>query len=420
MNLNDLADHICEQCGMVEAEDTAAAKLFLQRRLQMIWDSQLWRSSLVEATMTLDPDGTSTLAGSVWIPSRGTLLLPSVIQRVLAARTDAHTLSVATLESYHRTDSNRLDLSGDPTEFQVLSPAVWEAAAAIGLYTYYADSGDAAKDITLLLSEDGVTRTTSVINPTATGLPSAFKTRTAVDTARIVFSANKAATTGDITVKDGAHTALIPSDATYSDERTGTYDITGLRNGTTYTWTAGNAVFLFETTPEAVVTAILPGDFTVNSANTYTLQGPTNVNPVGPYDPVLITATVAVKTNVLFTIAAAAHTADVRQRIRLTGMPSVATTLRVLGKIACPVLGEYDDIPINGAEPALIAFGRGDMLLRQRQHGKAQIALQEGAMLLAALARAETFQQASRNQIVPDNGFGDEAVCSCGSPFCSA
>ena len=97
----------------------------------------------------------------------------------------------------------------------------------------------------------------------------------------------------------------------------------------------------------------------------------------------------------------------IRQRVRLTALPTQAATLRVLGKTACPVLGDYDVFPINNVESCLIAFVRGDMLLRQRQHGKAQLAQQEGATLLAQLARSEAFQQASSFRIVPDNGFGD-------------
>ena len=97
-----------------------------------------------------------------------------------------------------------------------------------------------------------------------------------------------------------------------------------------------------------------------------------------------------------------------RQRIRLTSIPTLATTLRVLGKTACPVLGDYDDMPINNVEPCLLAFARGDMLLRQRQHGKAQIAQQEGAALLAQLQRSEAYQQAQNFRIMPDNGFGGD------------
>jgi hypothetical protein len=110
----------------------------------------------------------------------------------------------------------------------------------------------------------------------------------------------------------------------------------------------------------------------------------------------------------VLTLAATDTSAPVRQRVRLSAIPQLATTLRVLGKTGCPVLGDYDTMPINNVEPALIAFSRGDMLLRQRQHGKAQLAQQEGTLLLAQLARSEVFQQAANHQIMPDNGFGGD------------
>src|SRR5579872_7273257 len=113
MTLTDLANHICEQCGMNDSDDVAAAQMFLQRRLEMIWNSQLWRCSLLEATLTLNPDGTSTLADTVWIPSRGTLLLPTAIDSVLAVRADTHAMTVAGLESYYRADTDWLNLQGD-------------------------------------------------------------------------------------------------------------------------------------------------------------------------------------------------------------------------------------------------------------------------------------------------------------------
>lgn len=116
--------------------------------------------------------------------------------------------------------------------------------------------------------------------------------------------------------------------------------------------------------------------------------------------------------NYLITVSLGAEEqhAPARARIRLTSAPAQATALRVLGKAGCPVLGDYDEMPINGIESCLIAFVRGDMLLRQRQHGKAQMAMQEGAVLLAGVERAEVFQQASRHQIIPEDGFGADSL----------
>jgi hypothetical protein len=100
--------------------------------------------------------------------------------------------------------------------------------------------------------------------------------------------------------------------------------------------------------------------------------------------------------------------APVHQRIRLTEAPQVSINLRVLGKGKCPILGPYDSAPITNAEPALMAFARGDLLLRQRQFGKAALAQQEGAALLKELVESEAFQQAGEFRIQPDAGFGSD------------
>ena len=167
MNLTELSSFVCEQCGMTADEDLWAAKLFIQRRLQMIWNSQLWRAALVEASLTVSPDGTSTLADSVWIPSRGTLLLPSDIQTVLGVRTSGHALNVASLESYFRTDADLLAMQGDPAEFQVLRPAVWEFDAATDI-AVLSDSGEESTGYGIDTSADGVkiTATQGLFNST--------------------------------------------------------------------------------------------------------------------------------------------------------------------------------------------------------------------------------------------------------------
>ncbi|MDE2105573.1 MAG: hypothetical protein KGL39_50570, partial [Patescibacteria group bacterium] len=105
MNLTQLAAHICEQAAMNDTDDVSAAMMFLQRRLEMIWNSQLWRSSLVEATLTVNPDGTTNMPTAIWLPSAATLLLPPAFASVIAIRTDSHAMNVASLESYFRSDT---------------------------------------------------------------------------------------------------------------------------------------------------------------------------------------------------------------------------------------------------------------------------------------------------------------------------
>ncbi|HEX7652562.1 MAG TPA: hypothetical protein VF607_03585, partial [Verrucomicrobiae bacterium] len=117
------------------------------------------------------------------------------------------------------------------------------------------------------------------------------------------------------------------------------------------------------------------------------------------------------------TFAAGQVSLNQHVRVRLTSIPNLATHLRVLGKTSCPVLTDYDVMPINNVEPGLMAFARGDMLMRSRQHGKASIAQQEGATLLAQLTRSEAYQTANRFQVQPDNGFGGHLGLAPGNSY---
>lgn len=46
MTLSDMASYICTKTGQSDADSVAAAKTFLARRYQMLWDAALWKESL--------------------------------------------------------------------------------------------------------------------------------------------------------------------------------------------------------------------------------------------------------------------------------------------------------------------------------------------------------------------------------------
>lgn len=476
MTLTDMANHICTQCGMTDTDDLSAAQMFLQRRLEMIWNSQLWRDSLVEALLTVNPDGSTTLEDTVWLPSIGVLLLPSAIEKVIAARTDVLKLEVASLESYFRSDYDWLSYQGTPTDFQVLSPCVWQFSAPATLALGIANAADA-----------NVTATVRTVD--ASGVSCSQSTVTLASPQSATFQAErvdtiaKAATQGNVTLVEIAPLSLSGISYTGSPQPTATVPVTA---GQTYQITPGaneNGIVLVNGTQTIVlqtgvlvtVTAQgvellfeyanllgganltfggglseysrlvgsgnynfvwganetqgqLPGQqnvFNPGAGTVTTFSVPNNESLVmtlfGPAgDPVTaafyatasglaLTATINAIT-VLETIQAACNTAPLHQRIRLTQIPNVSTNLRVLGKKKCPILGVYDVAPITNVEPSLMAFARGDLLLRQRQFGKAALAQQEGATLLKELANDEAIQQAANFRIDPDNGFGSDSI----------
>lgn len=483
MTLTDLANHICTQTGMTDTDDVAAAQMFLQRRLEMIWAAALWRDSLLEATLTINPDGTTTLADSYWIPERSVLLLPAAIEKVIAARINTNTLEVASLESYYRTDTDWLNYQGTPFEFQILKPVVMEWASAqsvSALDTNAADTG-ATPSIACQYSysPDGVTITNGTVGVNGQ-ITDSGGTRSA--TMLQLFTFSKPPTQGNVALRfsvpvnaagitySGPAQPVATMPVTQGQVYTitpganengvllvnGTQTLT-LQTGTAVTVTAQGAQLLFEypnlisasaaydqngqfevgANPNASYVLVWganeanvnppDGLFTVNpgAGQTSSFSPTSNQQPYAlfasvnsqPGIPVTaqwyaaggapLTATI-INVVTFATITANCNNAPTHQRIRLTEAPQVSINLRVLGKGRCPIMGPYDTVPITNSEPALMAFARGDLLLRQRQAGKASLAQQEGATLLKALIEAEAFHQGGEFRIQPDGGFGQD------------
>ena len=397
MNLTDLANHICQQCGMTDTDDVSAARMFLQRRLEMIWNSQIWRCSLVEATLTINPDGTCTLADTTWNPSSSTLMLPSVIDSVLAVRADNHAMTVASLESYYRTDTDWLKMQGDPYDFQVLAPLAFDLGQPTNIN--FAATGDDQKlSVAATVSPDGQRKTSSSITLSATGI---FNGITGAGWAGVqqILSASKPPTQNPVILSAWGKNEIIVRNLSATTAMQCTVTDSG-GNVTNFTLAPGQSQ-TFETS----ISSINVADGSGSSASTsgVNLTGILNITdgPNTSNTPNIVT---------LATMQPGDTNLPLHQRIRLATQPQVSTNLRILGKGTCPVLADYDTPPINNVEPALMAFARGDLLLRSRQHGKAALAQQEGAALLKQLADSEAFQQANNFRVVPDAGFGADTV----------
>lgn len=443
MNLTDLANHICEQCGMKDTGDVSAAKMFLQRRLEMIWGTQIWRSSLIEGVMTVSPDGSCTLANTIWVPSRGTLLLPPEFNTVLAVRTSGHALNVASLESYYRKHDNPLDMSGDPTEFQLLKPIAWEFANNNNIIFCAEDATTTVKVSTTADSVTQIANTlTGLVNLSTFTIP--LPTKGVVNSVQIIRNASADKAFNLYALNEASATLwpqatiqiTIPASAVlcgWNVSPTLKFFIVECTNpdgSTNRLYEATNMDSYAESNDQwdpwdgrSDIVLTLPIGCTNPVISLYNLVGEViasagGINSNTATIPAGVSSILFNCTNNVFSfittfgysliLSSTDGSCPTRQRIRLTSLPSIATTLRVLGKTNCPVLGDYDTMPINGVEPCLMAFARGDMLLRQRQHGKASMAQNEGTALLAQLARSEAFQQASHHRIVPDNGFGGD------------
>jgi hypothetical protein len=167
MNLSDLATYICTKVNQSEAEDVAACKTFLTRRMQMIWNVALWKDALVAFEQTLSPTGYTPT--STWLPTKGVLLCPPIIERVVAARLQSNRLSVQRQEYYFCIDYDSFAKQGKATEFVLLPKCVWQTDSAIPMVLTAAEApaDSSAANTIEVLSSDGISVTRLVVYSTA-------------------------------------------------------------------------------------------------------------------------------------------------------------------------------------------------------------------------------------------------------------
>lgn len=296
MNLANLADLICETVRKPDSDSIAAAKNYLKRRDQMLWDGNLWRDSLFTFTQSLDPATDTLLAAS------GIALLPRAIDRVLAVRLSDQTLPVQNLERYFMDTLDAFAQTGKPVEFALLSPVIWQSATSRNVQVVGSAAGD-------------------------------------VDVQFRYIDAN-------------------------DEPQSETFQLT--------------------TTPVPYGAKVIEG-----------LEKPPSTGS--------LTLSVVTGGTVIETMAAADTTLVPKQRIQLLPVPTEALTIRCLVKKRyVPIESDYQEPQLRQAENVLIAYATGDMLRRSNKYGMANEAYAEGAALLAKLENIEFFQQAQRQQLVPE------------------
>jgi hypothetical protein len=92
---------------------------------------------------------------------------------------------------------------------------------------------------------------------------------------------------------------------------------------------------------------------------------------------------------------------DGKRKARVFPTPTSATALLIVGKRTLVPLNGSDTPVLRGIDNALIAFVQSDMLEKQRQYGKAQAKVQEGAAMLDQMRKLENEQSARQSRVVP-------------------
>ena len=275
----------------------------------------------------------------------GIVLMPQQIDRVVALRTAQSSVRVHGLEDFYRTDFNEFTQTGMTTgEFAMLDP-VW-----------FSCRPDPA-----FFADHAAGRIPS--GSTLTG-PNAF----------VTISSNNAADTAPIKV----------------------------------VWRDNNDRYVL-TAPKPVT--LTPGDgsgfLEVEAVFKPVTQGTVSVLSNTP-QPVADTDLIINITSTLGSLAPASTRSPQHQRVRLFAIPTEPFSLMALGKKPFVPLDYATEKPlIKNLDNCLIAFGTADLLQRARQFGKAAQQMQEGAALLAELAKLEVLQATNNSRFVPDGGYGD-------------
>lgn len=128
MNIADLAALVCETVRKPDSDSLSACKNYLKQRDQMLWDGNLWRDSLVMLSTSLDPDATFDVANNPLVATNGVVLLPRLIQKVLAIRKTSGPVPVQVLERFFMDSLDAFNQTGEPVEFSLLSPVVLQLA----------------------------------------------------------------------------------------------------------------------------------------------------------------------------------------------------------------------------------------------------------------------------------------------------
>lgn len=387
MNLAALTEFVCTKGQMVGTADIAAAKLFLAKRYELIWNSYLWKDSLVMVDVTVDPDNADNAEGIV--------LMPEIIDRVVAIRTADRSVKVTGLETFYREDFDKFASHGTPYEFAILSPVwfIWRGTTGLQVQ-----------------AQEGVT--VKLVWRNSEGVK--FDQNLALtDAQAALLNANQAANGQEdtnVVVLSGAGSAVANGTYTFDGEK-----YVG-SNGLTIENLGG--VWTVVETGDWLYTAASPdGPYAVSDsgiapapASSYGTKCRIEIEAM--FKPVTTNA-VAINPQHSYndaggSLAAASTRSPSYQRVRLFYIPQVETTLKVLGKRKCSALTfDQEEPEIRNLENCLIAFALGDLWARRRQMGKANQFYQEGTALLKELAKLETMQAAHNSRFIPDAGAGD-------------
>lgn len=424
MNLGQIATAIGQRLAIITSDPTsrdgAAVRSFLTLRHDQLYRSFLWKDSVVEYVLPVDP-GATYLPTSNYMPSKGRVILPSIIQHVLGTRYGCRTLNIQRPMIYYSADYHRFMNSGCAREFTLLPPCVWEFDVFVIAVLTISNAADSNLPVTVdYLESDEISVNRVSVQP-------AFNPD-------YLNSVNIATT-------DRVDNILKPITQ-------GQYLLQVFNYGVTFTNSSGFDVDLQLidesgnqtnfTVLNGATTALYAGVYVqVNYSDTNGSSGTVAGSIAGLFDYTGVFDPTQAYSPFNFTIQSyrisVAQTSDLSfqkcQRIQLVGSPLTSNTasqnLHVLAKRTVPPFSSDLDVPgINGLDGVLFLLAYYDMLQRDERGGtsEAQAALMEAVGpnflspaagqqgkpggWLGKLIEEEVIQAAYNSRVLPEHGFG--------------
>ena len=405
-------------------------------RHDQLYRSFLWKDSIVEFVTSISPS-TTYVPTANYMPTKGRVILPSIIQQVLGVRLGHHALNVQRPMLYYRADYSRFLNNGCVHEFELLSSCVWEFDTVQNLTLIGSSSTDNGLSVTIdQLSSDEVSIARNVL-ALATG-------GTALSATDRIDNIIKPATVDTVSLLSGysnPSTVSVNGVTCYTE-----FTISGTIFGdgdyvwdsVSSTWKAVNGLGL---TNNAKVDSI-NGGWEINAASINASLISLTSNNFPPYDqsqqwtfdlawteaggtkpPVFVLPIIPVY-SIVYTLQPTDTVAPKCQRIQLVSIPKTTSqrseSLHVLGKRNTPPFAADTDVcGINGLDGVLVALAYYDFKQRDESGGSADAAtaLNEavGPRFLTAgvpggflgkLIEEEVIQAAYNCRIVPQYGFG--------------
>jgi len=422
MNLLEIATVIGQRLGTNTSDpnsrDGQAVRAFTKMRHDQMYRAFLWRDSLIEYAVPIDPNAANYLPTNPYLPTKGHLILPPIFQHVVACRTSDNRLDVQRPMIYFRANQDEFSRTGTPLDFYLLSKCVWELDTALDLVVQ-----------SIAVADNGVTVTVDLLQSAFAAFSrfsvAASAAGSEAGTGDCVENFLKPATQnainlGHLVLSQGQN--LIPANATFGGS---SYQFQSLLvAGTQYTITWGASELSLQY-------GVYPNTTTINNPGAGTTT--TFLYPAGGNFAVFfygqgngpVTAQVAQSVtqsvSSIITLQAADVAAPKLQRIRFVPIPNVATTIRVLGKRTPPPFSAESDSPgINGLDAILVALGYYDFCHRDERGGTPEtdksVVEAVGPRFLADgvpggflkhLIDEEVIQAAHNSRIMPELGYGD-------------